>query len=103
MKSFVDIFKQLCASTDLDIQFRALYVIRNIMKVNKQLALRIVETELMDVLLAIKQIKDPKLINERVNSKRIRNEKEKCLFILESKVDFEYYSNLFEISTYSTE
>lgn len=67
MKSFTEIFKQLCASTDLEIQFRALYVIRNIMKVSKQFAMRIVETDLMDVLLAIKQIKDQKLINERVN------------------------------------
>ena len=42
----------------LKLQFRAFYIIRNIIKVNKELAIRIVETELMDVLFAIKEMKD---------------------------------------------
>jgi hypothetical protein len=50
----------------LELQFRALYIIRNITKVNKQLAIRIVETDLMDVLFAIKEMKDDQLVNEKV-------------------------------------
>jgi hypothetical protein len=34
--------------------------------VNKQLAIRIVETDLMDVLFAIKEMKDDQLVNEKV-------------------------------------
>ncbi len=33
---------------------------------NKQLAIRIVETELMEFLFAIKEIKDDQLVNEKV-------------------------------------
>ncbi len=50
----------------MELQFRALYIIRNITKVNKQLAIRIVETDLMDVLFAIKEMKDDQLVNEKV-------------------------------------
>ncbi len=50
----------------MEIQFRALFIIRNIIKVNKQLAIRIVETDLMDVLFAIKEMKDDQLVNEKV-------------------------------------
>jgi hypothetical protein len=52
----------------LELQFRALFIIRNITKANKELATRIVETDLMDVLLAFKEVKDDQLINEKVNS-----------------------------------
>ncbi|CAF5111075.1 unnamed protein product, partial [Rotaria sp. Silwood1] len=48
------------------LQYRTLYIIRNIVKANKQLAIRIVETELMDILFALKEIKDDHLINENV-------------------------------------
>jgi len=50
----------------LELQFRALYIIHNITKVNKQLAIRIVETDLMDVLFAIKEMKDDQSVNEKV-------------------------------------
>jgi len=50
----------------LELQFRALYTIRNITKANKELAMRIVETDLMDVLFAMKEMKDDRLINEKV-------------------------------------
>ncbi len=66
MKSFTEIFKQLCACQNSDLQFRALYIIRNIVKVNQELAIRIVETELMDILFAIKEIQDDRLVNEKV-------------------------------------
>ena len=50
----------------MDLQFRTFYIIRNIVKVNKELAIRIVETEIMDVLFAIKILKDDSLVNEKV-------------------------------------
>jgi hypothetical protein len=43
-----------------------LYVIRNVVKANKQIATHIVETDLMDVLFAIKEMKDDRLVNEKV-------------------------------------
>ena len=54
VKSFTEIFKQLCACNNPDLQFRAIYIIRNIVNVNKEFAIHIVETELMDILFAIK-------------------------------------------------
>ncbi len=71
VKSFTEIFKQLCACNNADIQFRAFYIIRNIIKVNKELAIRIVETELMEILFAIKEMKDDRLVNEKVCVKGI--------------------------------
>ncbi|CAF3540047.1 unnamed protein product [Adineta steineri] len=65
VKSFTEIFKQLCACNNQDLQFRALYIIRNIVKIDKELAIRIVETELMDILFAMKEIKDTSLVNEK--------------------------------------
>ena len=67
VKSFTDVFKHLCASEDLELQFRALYVVRNIIKANKELATRIVQTELMDVLFAIKEVKDNRTGFEKVD------------------------------------
>jgi hypothetical protein len=68
VKPFIEIFKHLCACNNPDIQFRAFYIVRNIVKANKDLAARIVETELMDILFAIKEIKDDKITNEKVKS-----------------------------------
>ena len=66
--SFIEVFKHLCASLNADLQFRAFYVIRNIVQVNKELATRIVETELMEILFAIKEMKNDRLSNEKVCS-----------------------------------
>ena len=66
VKSFTEIFKHLCACNNSDLQFRAFYIIRNIIKVNKDLAIRIVETELMDILFGINEMKDNHLVNEKV-------------------------------------
>jgi hypothetical protein len=104
VKSFIEIFKQLCASNDLELQFRVLYIIRNIVRANKQIATRIVETDLMDILFAIKEMKDDRLVNEKVRRKIF------LMFIqldffssLESKSSFRYCSNLLGLWTYSTE
>ncbi|CAF3590275.1 unnamed protein product [Rotaria sp. Silwood1] len=78
VKSFTKIFKQLCACNNPDLQFRTFYIIRNIVKTNKELAIRIVETELMDILFAIKEIKDDRLVNEK-NRKIASDIVELCL------------------------
>ena len=53
----------------MDIQFRAFYIIKNLVKVNKTMATQIVCSELMDVLLAIKEMKDDRVANEKVTFK----------------------------------
>lgn len=66
VKSFVEIFKHLVASPNMDIQFRALYIVRNLVRVNKQIATQIVESQLMDIFFAIKEMKDDRVANEKV-------------------------------------
>ncbi|CAF4201620.1 unnamed protein product, partial [Rotaria sp. Silwood2] len=78
VKPFTEIFKQLCACNNPDLQFRTFYIIRNIVKSNKELAIRIVETELMDILFAIKEIKVDRLVNEK-NRKIASDIVELCL------------------------
>ncbi|CAF2437829.1 unnamed protein product [Rotaria sp. Silwood2] len=78
VKSFTEIFKHLCASENSELQFRALYVIRNIIKTKKDIAIRIVETDLMDVLFAIKETKDDRLTNEK-NRKVVSDIIQHCL------------------------
>jgi len=57
----------------------------------------------MDILFAIKEIKDDKLVNEKVLEILFSSHLLINLFILESKNCFRYRSNLFEIRSYSTE
>ncbi len=85
----------------MELQFRALYIIRNITKANKQLATRIVETDLMDVLFAIKEMKDDRLVNEKVIQTFCFEYLLIC-FLLESKSSFEYHPNLLGLWSYST-
>ncbi|CAF0902489.1 unnamed protein product, partial [Didymodactylos carnosus] len=65
VKSFIEIFKQLCACSNNDIQFRALYIIRNIIKAKKEFAVKIVETDLMDILFTITRMTDQQIIIEK--------------------------------------
>lgn len=67
MQSFADIFKHLCACNNPDLQYRALYIIRNIVKANQDVATKVVETEVMDVLFAIQNINDDHLVNGKVS------------------------------------
>ncbi|UJR26868.1 hypothetical protein I4U23_008179 [Adineta vaga] len=76
--SFTEIFKQLCASTDFEIQFRTLYILRNLVKANKDIATRIVASELMDVLFALKETKDVRLTNDK-NRKVVSTILQLCL------------------------
>ena len=50
-----------------------MYVLRNLTKANKESAASIVQTDLMDVLFAIKATKDSQLVNEKVNGIRHGN------------------------------
>jgi hypothetical protein len=67
VQSFADIFKHLCACNNSDLQFRALYIIRSIVKSNQDLATKIVESEVMDVLFAIQNVNDARLVNDKVS------------------------------------
>lgn len=50
----------------MELQFRVLYILRNVVKANKETAARFVETDLMDVLFAIREAKDDRVVNEKV-------------------------------------
>jgi hypothetical protein len=63
----------LCACQNYDIQFRAFYIIRNIVRVNQELATRIVETDLMDVLYVIQDVQDSRLVNDKVIDRKRMN------------------------------
>ena len=54
----------------MELQFRVLYILHNIAKANKETAARIVETELMDVLFAMREAKDDRIVNEKVGRRR---------------------------------
>ena len=57
----------------MDIQFRAFYIIRNLVRINQEFAARIVESELMDILFAIQEIKDEQITNEKVRTDFLRD------------------------------
>ncbi|CAF0892146.1 unnamed protein product [Didymodactylos carnosus] len=63
--SFVEIFKQLCVSPNNELQFRALYIIKNIVKAKKEFAVKVAETDLMDLLFAITRLINPQTIVEK--------------------------------------
>lgn len=69
MKSFSEIFKNVCASENPEVQFRAFYVLRNVTKANRDIATRVVETDLMDILFGITEMKDEGLVNDKVIEK----------------------------------
>ena len=50
----------------MDIQFRAFYILRNIVRTNQELAARVVASELMDIVFAIQEIKDDQITNDKV-------------------------------------
>lgn len=50
----------------MDIQFRAFYILRNIVRTNQEFAARVVESQLMDIVFAIQEIKDDQITNDKV-------------------------------------
>jgi hypothetical protein len=82
------------------LQFRAFYIIHNIVKASRELAVRIVETELMDILFAMKEIKDDQLVNDKVRRFPARSAYRNAVcFVVESQNRVEYRSSLFEVRT----
>ncbi len=54
--SFVRIFKECACSKNIELQFRTFFILNNIVLVKKELCVRIVETELMEVIVALSKI-----------------------------------------------
>lgn len=54
----------------MELQFRVLYILRNIAKSNKDNAARVVETDLLDVLFAMRESKDDRIVNDKVNQRK---------------------------------
>lgn len=87
----------------MELQFRALYILRNLVKANKEIAARIVATDLMDVLFAIKETKDERVANEKVRREVRIDLFLSSTFVLESHVGFGNHSNVSELWINSTE
>lgn len=56
VKSFVSVFKQCACVADINLQFRIFYILRNIAIRSKEMCSRIVESELMDIIVALTRI-----------------------------------------------
>jgi hypothetical protein len=54
--SFVAIFKECACSTNIDLQYRVFFILNNIVSAKKELCVRIVETELMEVVMALSKL-----------------------------------------------
>ncbi len=55
VKSVVDILKELMANTDEELRYRGVYILANLIKAKREIAEKIVETELLEVLMALCQ------------------------------------------------
>ena len=64
--SFVPIFKQAACTIETDLQFRIFYILKNIALWNKELAFKVVSTELCEVITAMSRI-DIEREREKVN------------------------------------
>ena len=56
VNAFVSTFKQCACAADIEFQFRIFYILRNIVTKNKEMCAKIVESELMDVIVALTRI-----------------------------------------------
>lgn len=71
VSSFVKIFKQAACSSDIQFQFRIFYILRNIATRKKELCTFIVQSDLMDVIVALSRLEVEK---EREKVKELANE-----------------------------
>jgi hypothetical protein len=67
VNSFVAIFKQAACTSDVELQYRILYILRNLAVKTKELCTFLVESELMDVIVALSRLDVEK---ERIKVKR---------------------------------
>ena len=56
VKSFYEIFKEAACSNEIEFQFRIFYIINNIVDISKGFATKIVESEIMDVIVGVTRI-----------------------------------------------
>jgi hypothetical protein len=56
VKSFVNMFKQAACSSDIEFQFRIFYILRNIARTSKEMCTFIVQSELMEIIVALTRI-----------------------------------------------
>ncbi|KAF6206736.1 hypothetical protein GE061_017972 [Apolygus lucorum] len=59
VSSWLDIFHMILAHTDTDIQHRAAVIIVNVISMDKELAEKIIETDIMEILMAFTLLGDP--------------------------------------------
>ena len=71
VQSFVSVFKQAACSDHVDFQFRIFYIIDNIVKASKECCERVVNTDLMEIIMAITRMEVEK---ERQRAKDLANE-----------------------------
>lgn len=55
VKSSIEILKELVASTDEELQYRGTYILANLIDAKREIAEKLIETELLEVLLALSQ------------------------------------------------
>ena len=56
VKAFMEIFKQSACSAEVEFQFRIFYILRNLVDIEKEIAIKIVESELMDIIAGLTRI-----------------------------------------------
>lgn len=71
VKSFVPVFKQAACTADIEFQFRIFYILRNIAVRSKEFCTFIVQSELMDVIVALSRLDVEK---ERTKVKELATE-----------------------------
>jgi hypothetical protein len=69
--AFYSTFKQCACVQDIELQFRIFYILRNIVVRNKEMCTRIVQSELMEVIVALTRIDIEK---ERLKVKELADE-----------------------------
>ena len=57
VKSFISIFKESACSADIEFQYRIFYILHNISSINKDLCTYVVESELMEVIVALTRLR----------------------------------------------
>ena len=54
--SFIEIFKESACTADVEFQYRIFYILNNITSINKELCIKVVESELMEVIVALTRL-----------------------------------------------
>ncbi|KAI0985020.1 hypothetical protein GJ496_008858, partial [Pomphorhynchus laevis] len=57
-KDFVEIFKNVTTTSDTELQYRGFFILRNLILNGKDTSIKVVESELMDVIFAMSRLDD---------------------------------------------